>query len=265
MEDNLDKFDKLQRTLEEGIPVCISIPACSKDFPFMCDDETVDYINKINVMFILRGLPGTSNKTIVERMKSKYPMAVSCSVDDYLIHDGIFTFDKAKLKEAHVHCLQFAQQLVKNGTRIIIIDNTNLQCHSMSAYFDLATKNHYVVVIFSPETDWRTDLEQLKVRNRSLQCLGEDLKLYKEIYPMYWGWFFSDCQYTSLTTMVEKYFPICLQYVPELYRYLRYYAKGLGLIILKVWHELYIVVFILMPNGSSQKISQRCTCTAIQI
>lgn len=47
--------------------------------------EVVSYGNKYNIMYIMRGLPGSGKSTVAQRIKGMYAdgTAVICSADDF--------------------------------------------------------------------------------------------------------------------------------------------------------------------------------------
>ena len=67
------------------------------DFPFLTDSETIQWIKKNRVIFIMRGLPGSGKSTLVNAITEVYKMQdpVICSADHYFINEnGIYRLVK---------------------------------------------------------------------------------------------------------------------------------------------------------------------------
>ena len=67
------------------------------DFPFLTDPETIQWIKKNRVIFIMRGLPGSGKSTLVKAISEFYEMQdpVICSADNYFTDEnGIYKLVK---------------------------------------------------------------------------------------------------------------------------------------------------------------------------
>ena len=74
----------------------------SIDFPFLSDENTINFIRSSKIMFINRGLPGSGKSTLSSRIRSVYKSAIICSADDYFTDEnGIYNFDINKRPLAH--------------------------------------------------------------------------------------------------------------------------------------------------------------------
>lgn len=123
------------------------------DFPFLCKNETLNWIRSNLVMFVMRGLPGSGKSTIVSKLKEVYGENdlndfVICSADQYFLqNDGSYKFDSTNLKEAHLYCQNKARESVNNRTSTVVIDNTNVMKWEMQPYLRMAHKGGYVVIL----------------------------------------------------------------------------------------------------------------------
>lgn len=86
---------------------------------------------------IMRGVPGSGKSTYV---KANYPGAFVVSADDYFTRDGVYTFDPAKLGEAHKNCLRRFLAFLRTAPHdsTLVVDNTNTHAHEIAAYYRLA-------------------------------------------------------------------------------------------------------------------------------
>ena len=88
--------------LENIIKDAISINY-SKDFSFLNDENTINFIKNSKVMIINRGLPGSGKSTLSRSIKSSYEDSIVCSGDDYFMDsNGNYNFDQNLLFEAHL-------------------------------------------------------------------------------------------------------------------------------------------------------------------
>ena len=65
------------------------------NFPFLQDSNTIEYIKRSKVLFLLRGLPGSGKSTLVKQIQAAYAESAVCSADDYFLQeDGTYNYDK---------------------------------------------------------------------------------------------------------------------------------------------------------------------------
>ncbi len=74
------------------------------EFPYLNDQNTIEFIEQSKVMFINRGLPGSGKSTLSKKIKELYgsEKTVVCSADDFFTDkDGNYNWVENKLGEAH--------------------------------------------------------------------------------------------------------------------------------------------------------------------
>jgi len=176
------------------------------DFPFLTDFDTIQWIKKNRVIFVMRGLSGSGKSTLVNAISELYDMQdpVICSADHYFIDEnGIYRFDPGRLRDAH----EASQFLMKNscedGKKLIIVDNTHIQAWEMRPYFNNANRASftYKVIVVEPKTPWKFDPDELSERNThglTLEHLQKKIKQFETAVPLYFGWFLSPADSRSI-------------------------------------------------------------------
>ena len=80
-------------------------------------------------VIILRGASGSGKSTkaaqLISISQSIGEEAIIISADDYFVREGLYIFDRAKLKEAMKLCHLQLKEALEEGFDTIIIDNTN--------------------------------------------------------------------------------------------------------------------------------------------
>lgn len=188
--------------------------------PFLSDVDTVDLIKHSHTMFIMRGLPGSGKSTVVKCLQEVYKGdAVVCSADHYFMDkEENYNFDASRLSNAHNYCQNKAAYHCEKGTRVVIIDNTNIQRWTMAFYVKLAqTEQYYHVIIVEPLTPWRYDPAELTKRNThgvDEETISKKLQsLQDNVYtPLYYGWFLTK---DDSALVVKKFRDVLQQCVEE--------------------------------------------------
>jgi len=84
-------------------------------------------------LILVRGLPGSGKSTYAASRATTNDVN---EADNFFMRNGVYTFDPAKLKEAHLNCLLCAyEDLVYGGTAVVA--NTFTQLWEMEPYFTL--------------------------------------------------------------------------------------------------------------------------------
>lgn len=112
-------------------------------------------VNKQGLVIILRGLPGVGKSYIAKEYLSEIINSFEepagspkiLSTDDYFIKDGKFNLDLDKIAEAHKWNFERFKNAIKEGTKLIIVDNSNIKNHHYYHYLDHAQMNNYLVII----------------------------------------------------------------------------------------------------------------------
>ncbi|XP_066950247.1 2',3'-cyclic-nucleotide 3'-phosphodiesterase-like isoform X2 [Macrobrachium rosenbergii] len=191
------------------------------DFPFLRDDNTVEYIRRSKLMIILKGLPGSGKSTLAENIKKVYENAVVCSADHFFMVDGQYNFNPQKLKDAHGNCQKKAVQAAKRNCSVIIIDNTNIKNWESSVYLQMCKKYHYVAIIVEPQTPWCFDVQEL-VRKNSHEIKEEiivrKLNDYQAALPIYYAWFLNEPDSLRVSKIAWQWLEKALLEIDDFFR-----------------------------------------------
>lgn len=115
------------------------------------------------VLVLMRGLPGSGKTTLALKMRGA--TGVVLSADHFFYRDGRYSFDKARLSEAHEWNKRRARQAMQEGRSPVIIDNTNVEVWEMMPYVAFALRSKYHVCVLEPDTPWKFDARQLAQKN----------------------------------------------------------------------------------------------------
>jgi predicted kinase len=103
-----------------------------------------------NILFIIRGVPGSGKSSLAEHLWSSY---VICEADKYFYDkEGNYNFDATKLGEAHKWCQSQVEIMMKDNQvnkqyyPEIVVSNTSTTEKELQPYLDLADKYGYKVV-----------------------------------------------------------------------------------------------------------------------
>jgi len=122
--------------------------------------------------FIMRGCSGSGKSTVANQLVG---VGVICSADDFFVDpNGVYTFEKDRLTDAHRACWNGFQGSIYLGASVIVVDNTNTTEWEWSRYSKMADESGYEVVFvdfavnFDPVTKEPYDhyVDTLHQRNR---------------------------------------------------------------------------------------------------
>jgi len=183
------------------------------NFPFIEDSLSVNHVKNSLIMFVMRGLPGCGKSTIVKTLLEVFPKGRACSADDYFIEDGVYKFDRTKLKEAHAYSQNKAQDLCQKLTNPVIIDNTHVKRWEMGPYFKAAANHRYNVIIVEPKTPWKFDVDELEEKNKhnvDRIIIQARLNDWQDVQPMYYGWFLNPADTSALLEISDTWLKKCI-------------------------------------------------------
>lgn len=100
----------------------------------------------MKLFVIMQGVPGSGKTTIANHL-TRYAGAL-CSTDSYFVDkDGIYRFDKSKLNSNHRKCQLDVEWSMKEGTSLIVLDNTNIKQAHVDPYLELAKRYGYTPIV----------------------------------------------------------------------------------------------------------------------
>ncbi|MFO0356162.1 MAG: AAA family ATPase [Sphingobacteriaceae bacterium] len=105
----------------------------------------------MNVLIILRGLPGAGKSTLAELLSEsgKYPVY---SIDSYFTNEkGEYHFKFDENHKAYKACELLTEEAMKNKTAKIFIDNTFTLDWEIEPYFKLASLYNYQIHVVTVE------------------------------------------------------------------------------------------------------------------
>lgn len=85
-----------------------------------------------NELILIRGLPGSGKTTMAKAMIGY----IHFEADMQFEVDGIYVYDKSKIKAAHDWCVNSAQQALKEGKNVVV-SNTFIKIWELKRYIDL--------------------------------------------------------------------------------------------------------------------------------
>ena len=141
-------------------------PLADKTILTWCDESPQKFL------YVMRGCPGSGKSTVAKTLvigkrNGQEPArdGVILSTDDFWMKDGVYTYDKARIGEAHRWNEKRAFEAFEAGISPVVIDNTNITAFSMKPYVEVALHFGYEVKIVEPTTPWAFDAEELTKRN----------------------------------------------------------------------------------------------------
>ncbi|XP_045611248.2 2',3'-cyclic-nucleotide 3'-phosphodiesterase isoform X1 [Procambarus clarkii] len=189
-------------------------------FPILLDKKTIEYAEKSKVMIILKGLPGSGKSHIARRIQKVFSDCVVCSADSYFMNDGVYKFDRDRLKDAHRSCQEKACDAAQRGSHVIVIDNTNVKTWESKYYLDLTKKYNYTPLILEAQTPWAMDPKELAQKNSHgvpEEVLVQKVKDYEPVLPLYYWWFLNEADCRKVSLIAREWLEKALQ-VPSFFQ-----------------------------------------------
>ena len=107
------------------------------------------------VLILMRGIPGSGKSSLATQISRDFNGVVQ-SADTFFINKfGIYDFRPELLVEAHANCQKETRKWAERETKVIIVDNTNLESWEMEPYAKIAKENGYYLILVEPKTPWR--------------------------------------------------------------------------------------------------------------
>ena len=107
-----------------------------------------------NRLILMKGLPGSGKSHTAAKIAASLPDCVVFSTDEFFMKDGVYTFQRKFLGDAHHWNQMRFQRAVENLTPNIIIDNTNVTISELKNYSDYAHYQGYDLTIAEPTSEW---------------------------------------------------------------------------------------------------------------
>ena len=185
-------------------------------FPFLTEERSRKWVSENPVLFVMRGLSGSGKSTAVRAIVAAFPGAAVCSADSFFEDEvtGEYRWYADGLKEAHEQCQRGAEDAMRNGVGVVVVDNTNVRRWEMGFYFKAAARHGYSVVLVESRTPWRSDPAALAAKNKhgvSEDVLAKMVGKFEVVYPMYFAWFVSLLDSQALLKMTRGLLKSCLE------------------------------------------------------
>jgi hypothetical protein len=105
-------------------------------------------------VILVRGVSGAGKSTHVGDLYAKYVSDnvtatgfTACSADSFFYKNGEYLFDASLLGEAHSKCFSKFMSCMRNGEKVIVVDNTFIRMWELENYYKAALSAGYVVEV----------------------------------------------------------------------------------------------------------------------
>lgn len=111
-------------------------------------------------LYLIRGLSGSGKTTLAHTIARGLDVpyndhqSATISADDFFLIDGVYCFDRTKLKEAHEQCQNRCNAAMVSGIDYVIIHNTFSCQWEAQWYLDAAKKHGYSVNIIECQSNF---------------------------------------------------------------------------------------------------------------
>ncbi len=106
----------------------------------------------VKTLYIIRGLPGSGKSTLAAKMAAEKGIK-HFEADMFFMVEGVYTFDRFKLMNAHDWCLDSVRTCILLGESVIV-SNTFTRWREMREYVDLAQEHGFEVEIIHCVSDF---------------------------------------------------------------------------------------------------------------
>lgn len=116
-------------------------------------------------LIILRGLPGSGKEQYAKQLTKKGGIILSS--DDYFKDEnGVYTYDRKKLKDSHIWNQKRAVDAIESGEELIVISNTNVRKWEAKPYVKFGVLYGYDIYFIEPPNSWWSrNIEELMKRD----------------------------------------------------------------------------------------------------
>jgi predicted kinase len=146
-------------------------------------------------LIIMQGFSGSGKSYVTDALVAKYEAeginVVVCSTDDFWYSEvgdnpTEYNFDMKRLGEAHKWNQRRANDSMKNGVQVVIIDNTNTQNREAEPYLNMGKANGYnlrcISVTCAVEVAKKANSERPKTRQVPEGVIDNQIKRMQKIY-----------------------------------------------------------------------------------
>lgn len=173
----------------------------------------INFCKSNHVMYIMRGVPGSGKSTIAQSIKQQYPAgkAVICCADDFRYNEsGQYVWSRDTLRESHSLCENKADVNCRNGTNVIIIDNTNIKKRDMMKYFQIAHSYAYIVTVVATTERRLHVLANRNQHNVPRYQIAKMINEFENIIAYYYAWKIGRKETSDIKGMVKRILRSCL-------------------------------------------------------
>lgn len=128
---------------------------------------------------IMRGVPGSGKTTFARLLRAYMEDAVILSADIYFTSPtGRYKFHAPSLGKAHAQCYQQTTDMLTEGRKLVILDNTNINKRDYAKYIDVAKAFDYQIIEVALRTSEYIKCAERCVHNVPLETIkrmGENL------------------------------------------------------------------------------------------
>lgn len=118
----------------------------------------------IKMIVLMRGLPGSGKSVLADYLRVHYEGHI-VSADNFFVKSGYYVFDPNQLGYAHEWCQKRAEDWASIKSKLIIVDNTNIEDWEMMPYARIAERHGYRLVFAEPKTPWKYTPSTLAKKN----------------------------------------------------------------------------------------------------